>query len=179
MVPRSKFGRTLGARIVLALALFASPAGASGADPSVAVYGLSGLFWMSGAGLGVVTDAGIGYHLVWGGGRVPRSWAITGTVAWSVATVALAVVLVEPLLNPSPYGSTSTSTSDDATAGVAFASSIFGLTAGSLALSIYGLTRPPEPTLRGSAAAPPGVSLGLPMVAPTQSGARLVLGGTF
>jgi hypothetical protein len=169
--------KTLAACAVLSVALFASPARASGAGGEVVVEGLSGLFWLSGAGLGVVTDAGIGYHLLWSGGRVPRSWAITGTVAWSVATVALAVGLGESLTLPQ-YGSTST-TPDEQAAGIAVASTFLLVHAGSLALSIYGLTRPPEPALRGSTPGPAGFSLNLPVVAPSRSGASLVFGGTF
>jgi hypothetical protein len=168
--------KTLAARTVLALALFASSARASGASPEVAVEGLSGLFWMSGAGLGVVTDAGIGYHLLWSGGRVPRSWAITGTVAWSVATVALAVAVGESLSVPQ-YGSGSTS--DEQVAGVAFASTIFALTGGSLALSLVALARPPEAAPQGLTKAPSRFSLSFPTVAPARSGATVVLRGTF
>jgi hypothetical protein len=176
MVTRSTPRKTFAARTVLALVLLASPARASGASPEVAVVGLSGLFWMSGAGLGLVTDTGIGYHLVWGGGRVPRSWAITGTVAWSVATVALAVAVGESLASPS-YGSSSTP--DDQTAGIAFASSIVAVTGGSLAFSLYALTRPPETAPAGFTKAPSRFSLSLPTVAPTRSGASVVLRATF
>jgi hypothetical protein len=167
--------KSFAAPAVLAFALFASPARASGAGGEIAVEGLSGLFWLSGAGLGVVTDAGIGYHLLWGGGRVPRSWAITGTVAWSVATVALAVGVGESLATPSQGGSTP----DEQTAGIAIASSIFALTGGSLVLSLVALTRPPEPAPSGVTAAPSRFSLSLPTVAPTRSGASIVLRGTF
>jgi hypothetical protein len=177
MVIRLTRRKTLVARAVLALALFSSSARASGASPEIAVEGLSGLFWMSGAGLGVVTDAGIGYHLLWGGGRVPRSWAITGTVAWSVATVALAVAVGESLGTPQ-YGSGETS--DEQVAGVAFASTIFALTGGSMVLSLVALTRPPERAPQGSRKASSGFSLSLPtVVAPSRSGATVVLRGTF
>jgi hypothetical protein len=175
MLPLHSRSRTAAAIVFLAVALRGTPARADGGENGAfAAQVFSALFWTTAAAAGVVTDAGIGYHLVWGGGRVPRSWAVTGTVLWSVATVALGASVV------AGGGSQSEpSSSSDQAAGIALASGIFGVTGGSLALSLYGLSRPPEPTPRGSAAAPAGVSLGLPMVAPTRSGARLVLGGTF
>jgi hypothetical protein len=161
--------------VFLAVALGGKPARADGGeDGAFAAQVFSALFWTTAAAAGVVTDAGIGYHLVWGGGRVPRSWAITGTVMWSVATVALGAAVVAGSGSPSEPSSSS-----DQAGGIAFASGIFAVTGGSLALSIYGLTRPPEPTLRGSATASPGISLHLPMLAPSPSGGRVVLGGTF
>jgi hypothetical protein len=167
--------RTAAATAFLALSLAGTPARADGGESGGFVAGVySALFWMTGAAVGVVTDAGIGCHLIWGGGRVPRSWAITGTVVWSVATIALGAAIVAA----SGYSNEPSSSSDQA-GGIAFASGLVAVTGGSLALSIYGLTQPPEPTLRGSAATPPGISLGLPMVAPAPSGARLVVGGTF
>jgi hypothetical protein len=167
--------RTAAATAFLAVALAGTPARADGGESGAFVAQVySALFWMTAAAAGVVTDAGIGCHLIWGGGRVPRSWAITGTVVWSVATVALGAAIV------AGSGSQSEpSSSSDQAGGIALVSGFVAVTGGSLALSVYGLTRPPDPTPRGSAAAPSRVSLGLPMVAPTPSGARLVLGGTF
>jgi hypothetical protein len=147
-----------------------------GEDGAFAAQVFSALFWMTAAGVGMVTDAGIGYHLLWGDGRVPRSWAITGTVVWSVATVALGAAVVA---GSGSQSEPSSSSSSDQAAGIALASGVFAVTGGSLALSIYGLTRPPQSTLRGSAPSTPGVSLNLPMLAPGRSGGSLVLGGTF
>jgi hypothetical protein len=178
MITRSTRCKTLAAPAVLALALIASPARASGAGGEIVVEGLSGLFWLSGASLGVVTDAGIGYHLLWGGGRVPRSWAITGTVAWSVATVALAVGVGESLGTPH-YGPPSTPTPDEQVAGIAVASGFVAIQGGSLVLSLVALTRPPEPAPSGSTTSPARFSLSLPTIAPTRSGASVVLRGTF
>jgi hypothetical protein len=160
----------------VALALHGSPARADGGSGESVVFFLSGSFWMTGAAVGLATDAGIGAHLLSSDGSVPRSWAVTGTVVWGVATVAASVFVGETHV----VASEPQYTHDGNDAGAfAIAYGVLGLSAGSLALSIYSLTRPPRTELRGCAAGRSPLSLGFPVVVPTHTGATLAFSGSF
>jgi hypothetical protein len=160
----------------LGLALHGSPACADGGSGESVVFALSGSFWMTGAAVGLATDAGIGAHLLSSDGSVPRSWAVTGTAVWGVATVAASVLVFEThvVASEPQY----THDGSDA-AGFAVAYGVLGLSAASLAVSIYAITRPPRTQLRSGAARRSSLSLGVPVVVPTPAGATLAFSGMF
>jgi hypothetical protein len=161
--------------LTLALSLANGDAHASGADPAAAGAALAFLAWMPPAAFGVVTDVGIGTHLALNHGRVPRLWSVLGTVTWSIAT-ACWTPIVGVTLDSGNY----VESPNDQAGAIAFAATGAAINLGSLALSIYGLAHPTDPSTSGTrTAATPALALTAPTIAPTAGGARVVLGGTF
>ena len=160
-----RVGRALAALVIAAAVSQPRCALASGGDSSAAGAALSILVAAPGAAVGLVTDTFVIVNLA-KDGKVPRAWALTGTIAWGIATVALGVT--------SYIVSTqsSSSTGEGPNAGVAAGAwGIWSIAAGSLVLSIYGLANPRAP------AAKAGIQP--PVVVPTQGGAATVLTATF
>jgi len=171
--------RLLFPAVALVLALFSGEgrARASGGptDQSTGAQGLAGLIGAPAVTLGLVTDTGIALHRWTGDGRVPRSWAITGTVAWSIGTICSTVIVATV---QSEYGGP-TYYQQNAAPIFAAAYGVLAANLASLAFSIYGLTRPPLPSLAARAAGWHGITFASPVFAGGPSGARVVLGGTF
>lgn len=166
------------AAVLLAIDLGAGRARADGGPTmeSAAGEALAVLAATPAVAVGLVTHVGIAAHLASGDGSVPRSWAVTGTVVWSVGTVCSAVIVA---ITHSEYGGDSTGKyyHDDVPAAFAVSYGLLAVNAASLAFSIYGLTRPPHPPSQAPARG--ALSLAPPVIAPSGSGASLVLRGTF
>lgn len=131
--------------------------------------------WTPAAALGLVTDTAIGIHLAANGGRVPRTWAILGTVAWGVATACWAPV-VGIALDSGNYPNASGAQQE----AIAVAAVGGAITLGSLGLSIYALMHPTDATPSSMHTANGKFfTLAPPLVTPTPGGARAVLQASF
>ncbi len=157
----------------LALSLTAGTAPAQNME-SAAGEAAACVAWTPAAALGLVTDTAIGIQLVTRDERASRTWSVLGTVTWSIATACWAPV-VSIALDSGNYPNAPSSQ----WANIGVASAGAAVTLGSLALSIYGLTRPPLPPGPMHPATARGLAFAPPLLAPTVGGARIILGAAF
>jgi hypothetical protein len=120
---------------------------------------------MPGAAVGLVSDTAIGIHLVVHHGRAPRSWSITGTVAWA------------PIMGMA-FDSGNFAPHSQESGFFAYASTGAAFTVGSLAFAVYGLAHPTVPSTP-SASARSVISFSPPVLLPAEGGARMLIGGSF
>lgn len=127
------------------------------------------------AAVGLVADTGAAIHLASGRHRVPKAWSVTGVVSWTVASLCMLPVAGVALDRGNFSSSSQSGLGFFAATAVAS-----GVSLGSLAFSVYALTRAPDaPPDRGYTPPRASFALDAPRIAPAPGGARVVLGGSF